>query len=55
MPVVLQVGAVLRRLEAQERRQIVSINTRQRPGAVVLDPDFVLIDIDPANNRKVLR
>jgi hypothetical protein len=32
--------------------QIVTIDTRERPGQVVLDPDFVLIDSEPGNHRK---
>ena len=52
MPVIVKVGDVLRRLESRDRTQIVTIDTRERPAEVVLDPDAVLIDVDPGNNRK---
>ena len=54
MPVMLKVGDVTRRLDSQERNQVVTVDTAKRPVDVTLDPDHVLIDIDPANNRKTL-
>jgi hypothetical protein len=54
MPVVLKVGDVTRRLDSQERSQVVTVDTAKRPADVTLDPDHILIDIDPANNRKPL-
>lgn len=54
MPVVLKVGEATRRLDAQDRAQVVTVDTRQRPGEVVLDPDLVLIDVNPNNNRQTL-
>ncbi|HEX5521676.1 MAG TPA: M1 family metallopeptidase, partial [Longimicrobiaceae bacterium] len=55
MPVTLQVGDVRRTLESRERAQTVEIVTATRPAEVVLDPDRTLLDIDPTNNRKVVR
>jgi hypothetical protein len=54
MPVVLKVGEATRRLDAQDRAQVVTVDTRQRPGEVILDPDQVLIDVNPNNNRQTL-
>ena len=52
MPVTLLVGDTVRRLDTRERVQVVAIDTRIKPAQVVLDPQRVLIDIAPANNRK---
>jgi hypothetical protein len=54
MPVDLLVSGVRRRLDSRERVQVVTIDTGQRPAEVVLDPEFVLIDVNPDNNRKSL-
>jgi hypothetical protein len=54
MPVDIRVGDTLQRLTSRERRQTVTITTPARPDAVTLDPDNVLIDIDPANNTRAL-
>jgi aminopeptidase N len=54
MPVVLRVGDVNRRLDSRDATQVVTVDTRQRPTEVVLDPDLVLIDLNPNNNRKPL-
>ena len=51
MPVTLKVGDATRRLDSRERRQTVQVVTDQRPAEVLLDPDWVLIDRDRANNR----
>jgi hypothetical protein len=54
MPVDIRVGAVVHRLPSGERRQSVTITTQNRPDAVTLDPENVLLDIDPANNARSL-
>jgi hypothetical protein len=54
MPVTLQVDGTRVILESRNRLQTVEVVTSDRPTAVVLDPDDVLIDIDPANNRRAL-
>jgi peptidase M1-like protein len=54
MPVIVRVGDVDRRLDARDPAQVVTIDTRQRPTEVVLDPDMILIDVNPTNNRKPL-
>jgi hypothetical protein len=52
MPVELRVNGAAQRLVSQERRQTVTITTDTRPAEAVLDPENVLIDIDPSNNRR---
>jgi hypothetical protein len=52
MPVDLQVGSVLRRLDSRERSQVVEVTTDSRPDAAVLDPGRFLIDVRPANNAR---
>lgn len=54
MPVDLRVGAETRRLESRDRRQVVTIESREQPTEVVLDPDEVLLDVDRSNNRRQL-
>lgn len=51
MPVVLRVGDVTRTLDSRDRRQTVEIVTDARPAEAVLDPGWVLIDLDRSNNR----
>lgn len=51
MPVRLQVGDTLRLLESREPRQVVEVVTAERPQAAVLDPQNVLLDVEPANHR----
>ncbi|MDZ7778545.1 MAG: M1 family metallopeptidase [Gemmatimonadota bacterium] len=51
MPVTVGVGAERILLEGREREQTVEVVTEQRPEAVVVDPDVVLLDSDPSNNR----
>jgi hypothetical protein len=51
MPVDLQVGTERARLEWSERVQVVFFRHNQRPGAAVLDPDNVLLDVNVENNR----
>jgi hypothetical protein len=54
MPVELHVGEERRRLESRERRQVVEVITRERPRESVLDPEDVLLDLDPSNNRRAI-
>jgi hypothetical protein len=55
MPVTLLVGDQRQRVEGRDATQILTVRTPTRPAEVVLDPDNVLIDVDPANNRKDVR
>ncbi|HEU4883271.1 MAG TPA: M1 family metallopeptidase [Longimicrobium sp.] len=55
MPVVLRVGDQTRTLDSRERRQTVEIVTDQRPAEAVLDPDWVLIDMNRSNDRAPVR
>ena len=55
MPVTLKVGEEIRRLESRAPTQTVTVRTATRPAQVVLDPDNVLIDIQPQNNRMDVR
>jgi hypothetical protein len=52
MPVDLDVNGTRVRLTSREARQLVVITSAERPEAAVLDPDSVLIDVDPGNNRR---
>lgn len=54
MPVTLRVGDVTRTLDSRDRRQTVEIVTAARPAEVLLDPEWVLIDMDRSNNRAPL-
>jgi hypothetical protein len=54
MPVDLRVGDHTQRLVARERRQIVEVVTPARPASVTLDPDDVLLDVNPLNRRRTL-
>lgn len=54
MPVVVRIGEVPVMADSRERRQTVTVTTTTRPSEVLLDPDNVLIDIVPANNRKTM-
>lgn len=54
MPVHVRAGDQTVLAESRERRQTVTITTSNRPSEVVLDPDNVLIDIAPGNNRKTI-
>jgi hypothetical protein len=53
MPVTLRVGDVSMTLDSRERRQLVEVVTSQRPDEAVLDPDRILIDVRPGNNRRI--
>lgn len=50
MPVTLRVTDVEQRLTSRDRVQIVEIRTSERPDTARVDPDVVLIDVNPANN-----
>lgn len=52
MPVDLAVAGQIRRLESRERTQTVLFTLDERPTEAVLDPEAVLIDVRPENNRK---
>jgi hypothetical protein len=52
MPVDLRVNGTTQRLVWLDRRQVVMLALSERPDVAVLDPDNVLLDIDPGNNRK---
>ncbi|MGH7552694.1 MAG: hypothetical protein ACREMQ_06655 [Longimicrobiales bacterium] len=52
MPVELRVGSETRLLESRDRRQVVTVTTRERPAVIVLDPDEILLDVNPDNNRR---
>ena len=52
MPVDIRIGDTVRRLTSREPRQIVLIGTATRPQSAVLDPDNVLLDLDPTNNAR---
>jgi hypothetical protein len=52
MPVDLRVDGTTQRLTSREPRQVVLLRLQARPEAAELDPDGMLLDIDPANNRR---
>ncbi|MEX2584636.1 MAG: M1 family metallopeptidase [Gemmatimonadota bacterium] len=54
MPVDLRVGSRTERLSSEARRQVVEMITEERPTEAVLDPEDVLIDVDPSNNRRTV-
>jgi hypothetical protein len=54
MPVDIRVGESVYRLTARDRRQGVTITTSERPASVTIDPENVLLDLDPANNVRPL-
>jgi hypothetical protein len=55
MPVDLRVGDVTRRLASRQRTQTVMVVTAARPTEAMLDPRWILIDYDRANNRADVR
>jgi len=55
MPVELRVGDVTRRLDSRQRDQTVTVVTASRPTEAMLDPRWILIDYDRANNRADVR
>jgi hypothetical protein len=50
----LRDGEAERLQESRERHQVVTMTTATRPAEAVLDPGNVLLDIEPANNRKAI-
>jgi hypothetical protein len=50
MPVTVQVGSERVTLEGRERSQRVEVTTDERPDAVVVDPEVVLLETDRGNN-----
>lgn len=54
MPVDLRVGDEGVRLYSQDSVTVAEVRTPQRPSAVVLDPENILIDVNPTNNRYLL-
>ena len=55
MPVWLQVGDKTVRIDTADRQTSATVTTTTKPSEVVLDPDYVVIDTDRSNNRKVLQ
>ncbi|HET7234764.1 MAG TPA: M1 family metallopeptidase [Longimicrobium sp.] len=55
MPVELRVGDVTRRLDSRERAQTVTVATASRPSEAMLDPRWILIDYNRANNHADVR
>lgn len=51
MPVDVQVGSATRRLASRLRRQTLVVTTTTKPAEVLVDPKWILIDYDRANNR----
>jgi len=51
MPVDVRVGDVTRRLASRARRQTLVVTTATKPAEVLVDPKWILIDYDRANNR----
>jgi len=54
MPVKVRVGSETVMADSRDPRQTITVTTATRPDEVVLDPDNVLIDIAPANNRRTI-
>ncbi len=50
MPVTLRVGNVEQRLESRDRAQVIEVRTTERPETAILDPDEILLDVNPSNN-----
>ena len=50
MPVTLRLGPVEQRLTSRDRVQVLEIRTPERPTSAAVDPDYQLIDLNPANN-----
>lgn len=54
MPVIVEVAGEQRELTGPGREQVVEFVTRERPREVLVDPDRVLLDMQPGNNRREL-
>lgn len=51
MPVDVRVGDVTRRLSSRDRTQTLVVTTAAKPAEVLVDPRWILIDYNRANNR----
>lgn len=51
MPVDVRVGDTTRKLSSRVRRQTLTVTSATKPAEVMIDPQWILIDIDRANNR----
>ncbi|CAN5691964.1 M1 family metallopeptidase [soil metagenome] len=51
MPVRVQVGDQVHTLSSRNRRQTLELITREHPREAAIDPDNILIDLDPSTNR----
>jgi hypothetical protein len=54
MPVRLKVGDVVTNLDSRDTSFSVNVDTPNKPTEVVLDPDFILLDLDRQNNIKAI-
>jgi hypothetical protein len=52
MPVQLRVNGETRLLDSRDARQLVTFTMRQRPVEARLDPDGILLDVNPDNDHK---
>lgn len=52
MPVELRIDDHVQRLTSRDTRQVVFTTLPHRPARAELDPDNILIDLDPANNAR---
>ena len=55
MPVDLKVGSKVTRIESRDRVYNAFVETSDKPGEVILDPDGVLIDIARQNNTRTVQ
>jgi hypothetical protein len=54
MPVKLKVGDVVTSLDSRDATFSVSVDTPARPSEAIIDPEFVLLDINRQNNVKAI-
>lgn len=54
MPLTVQIGPERVTLTSRSRRQVAEVVTGARPSEVLLDPDALLLDADPSNDRKTI-
>ena len=52
---VVEVAGQRRELTSPGREQVVEFVTAEKPTEVIVDPDGVLFDLQPENNRRSLR
>jgi aminopeptidase N len=55
MPVDLKVGGKVTRIDSRDRVYNAFVETSEKPGEVVLDPDGILIDIARQNNTRTVQ